>query len=183
MSHLEDRALWNVGPPRLRYEEAALDLAASASSDFAAIRVLTEAVQSRRTTARRMAAALSRRRRSRRRAWLASVLADVLGVVYRDAQYDDLLIELDGRLFHNSAAQRDRDLDRDLDAAVERRASVRLGYGQVFDRPCHTAARIATLLVRRGWAGPPVACGPTCVLRGGWLPLGDSEAPHNRNAG
>ena len=41
---------------------------------------------------------------------------------------------------------RDRDLDRDLDAAVERRETVRIGYGQVFDRGCMTADRIGSIL-------------------------------------
>ena len=106
-----------------------------------------------------------------------------LGVTYRDAEYDDLVLELDGRLFHNTARQRDRDFDRDLDVAVDGRTSVRLGYGQVFDRPCRTAERIALLLTQRGWTGTPVRCGPDCPLRGVWLSPGDSHTPHKRRAG
>ncbi|WP_203336253.1 type IV toxin-antitoxin system AbiEi family antitoxin domain-containing protein [Nocardioides limicola] len=87
-----------------------------------------------------------------------------LGMTYRDASYGDLVVELDGRLFHDTARQRDRDLDRDLDAAVEGLRTVRIGYGQVFDRACVTAARIAVLLHRRGWAGRPTPCGPTCAV-------------------
>ncbi len=62
-------------------------------------------------------------------------------MIYRDVTYDDLDLELDGRLYHDNVEQRDRDLDRDLDAAVAQRTAVRLGYGQVVDRPCRTAGR------------------------------------------
>ncbi|MET1059435.1 MAG: hypothetical protein ABWX84_07545 [Nocardioides sp.] len=41
-----------------------------------------------------------------------------VGVVYRDADYGLLVVELDGRLFHDSTEQRDRDFERDLDCAL-----------------------------------------------------------------
>ena len=74
------------------------------------------------------------------------------------------MVELDGRLFHDSAAARDRDLDRDLDAASlgGDRQTVRLGYGQVFGRPCRTAYKLALVMQRRGWAealSPCAECG------------------------
>jgi hypothetical protein len=76
-----------------------------------------------------------------------------------------LVVELDGRLFHDSTAQRDRDLDRDLDAAaVADKRTVRVGYGQVFDRACWTARRIELLLTRAGWRGRSRACSPECSL-------------------
>ena len=74
------------------------------------------------------------------------------GVVYRDADYGPLLVELDGRLFHDSATARDADLERDLDAAVDGRGSLRLGWGQVFGRPCATAAKLAAIMRSRGIA-------------------------------
>jgi hypothetical protein len=85
---------------------------------------------------------------------------------YRDVLYPAYgqAFELDSTLFHDSADARDGDLDRDLDAAVERLGTVRLGWGQVFGRPCRTASRIAILLRRRGWKGTPRACGPDCDL-------------------
>jgi hypothetical protein len=85
---------------------------------------------------------------------------------YRDVEYTDfgLEVELDGRLFHDSADGRDADLDRDVDAALEGLGTVRLGWGQVFGRPCRTAGRIAILLQQRGWQGRPLPCGPTCEL-------------------
>ena len=86
------------------------------------------------------------------------------GAEYRDVAYPrlDLEVELDGRLFHDNARQRDRDLDRDLDSAGEGRLTVRLGWGQVFDRPCRTAARLSKLMRDRGWTGTAQSCGPTC---------------------
>ncbi|MGC4111641.1 MAG: type IV toxin-antitoxin system AbiEi family antitoxin domain-containing protein [Nocardioides sp.] len=92
------------------------------------------------------------------------------GRIYRDASYDmfSLYVELDGQLVHGTPTARDsdldRDLDRDLDAASGGRRTVRLGCGQVFDRPCRTAARLASLLEHGGWSGRPRSCGPACEL-------------------
>lgn len=82
----------------------------------------------------------------------------------RDVDYEPLpvLVELDGRMFHDDAHQRDRDLARDLDAALEGRRTVRLGWRQVFDRPCVTAAKVGALLVAAGWPGPVRGCGHDC---------------------
>jgi hypothetical protein len=74
---LDERVLWNAGPPRLRYEEAALDVAIEAVREFDAIAVLADAVQSRRTTARHLVQSLASRDRVPRRAWLESVLTDI----------------------------------------------------------------------------------------------------------
>ncbi|WP_313407625.1 type IV toxin-antitoxin system AbiEi family antitoxin domain-containing protein [Aeromicrobium sp.] len=85
------------------------------------------------------------------------------GTRYRDVEVPGLaVIELDGRRFHSGSRQRDRDLERDLDAAAEAQTTVRLGYGQVFDRPCRTAAKVAAVLAGRGWAGQATSCGPSC---------------------
>lgn len=85
------------------------------------------------------------------------------GVVYRDVDYPGgLVVELDGRLFHDSTRARDADMERDLDAGLDGLRTVRLSYGQVFDRPCLTAAKLAALLRRAGWHGRPRTCGPGC---------------------
>lgn len=85
------------------------------------------------------------------------------GPVYRDVLHEHLgvVVELDGRTFHDTAHQRDRDLDRDLDVVLGGRITVRLGWGQVFGRPCETAAKVGRLLQQRGWSGTPTAC-PRC---------------------
>jgi hypothetical protein len=193
----EERVQWNLGPPRVRYEEAALDVAAASRSDMAALGELAKVVQSRRTTATRLRQALDRRARFPRREWLLGVLADVAagscsvlehgylhrverphglggarrqvrdrlgpGVIYRDVLYECGVVgELDGRLFHNTTAQRDQDYDRDLVVAGDGGLTVRISYGQVFDRPCWTAFHMVRVLQRAGWTGSFRPCGPTC---------------------
>ena len=54
LSNLEQRVLWNASPPRVRLEHALLDVAADATSDYAAIATLADGVQSRRTTGPRL---------------------------------------------------------------------------------------------------------------------------------
>jgi len=68
---------WNLGPPRVRYEQAAIAVATSADSEYAAVAALSQAVQSRRTTARRMLSAMEERERLARRKWVAGVLRDI----------------------------------------------------------------------------------------------------------
>lgn len=201
LGHLDERVLWNVHPPRMRYDEAVLDVACRAGRELDAIAVLANACQSRRTTARRLLQALDSRERVRRRAWLRAVLVDIsegtcsvlehgylarverphrlpratrqkrsassVGVCYRDAEYSErLVIELDGRVYHDSATRRDADFERDLDAAVDGRSTVRLSYGQVFDRPCQTAWKVAQVLQRHGIVVPGQSCGPGCGFAG-----------------
>jgi len=83
---------------------------------------------------------------------------------YRDVEWErwSLVVELDGRVFHDHAHQRDVDLDRDLDDAVAGSVAIRLGWGQVTRRACWTADRLARLLAARGWTGVPTRC-PECV--------------------
>lgn len=194
---LDKRVLWNLGPPRMRYDEAALDVAIEARGEFGAIGAIARAVQSQHTTAARMRASLDGRSRAPRRDFIAAVLDDVAagacsvlehgyltrvevahglptaqrqqrgttsaGVVYRDTTYGVLDLELDGRLFHDTAEARDADFERDLDGAVDGRTAVRLSWGQVFERSCSTAAKVSRLLVARGWPGGR-ACGAGCAL-------------------
>lgn len=189
----------NLLPPRLRYEDAVLDLADHARDELQAIAVLADACGSRRTTAERLMRQLGSQARSRRRRWLESVLTDisegtcsvlehrylthverahglprgcrqVVGMsasgrrLYRDVTYSGRNpvwiqhVELDGRLGHDSAQDRDSDFERDLNAAVDLEQTVRLGFGQVFVRPCVTAAKLGLLLQRRGWPGAPHRC-------------------------
>jgi hypothetical protein len=196
LADLDDKALWNTSPPRLRVEEAALDVAAGAATELDAVAVLADVVQSRRTTATRLIRALERRSRIRRRRLFEAVLGDIragscsalehafldrverahglptaerqvvassLGPLYRDVVYGEqgLVVELDGHLFHSRPRVRDRDLERDLDAAVDRLTTVRLGWGQAVGRPCSTARKLGRLLQRLGWDGQPTTC-PHC---------------------
>ncbi|WP_262850010.1 hypothetical protein [Mumia quercus] len=171
---------WNRSPPRLRYEEAVLDVAAAEGDEVDAVATLAQACANRRTTASRLLSVMHRRTRIRRRRWLQSVLGDIAsgtqsvlehgylrrverphglpaprrqlaaagsdGKVYRDADLGVLVVELDGRLYHESAQKRDADLERDLDVLGEGRPTARLGWGQVFRRPCRTAVKLARIL-------------------------------------
>lgn len=77
MSAFEGRVQWNLSPPRVRYEEAVLDVAAEKADPVASVGVLAEACGSRRTTAARLLARLEARKRIAQRDWLRAVLADV----------------------------------------------------------------------------------------------------------
>lgn len=202
LESLDERAQWNLSPPRIRYEQAVLDVALTAGNDVDCVAALARPVQSGRTTATRLQEALTSRARVPRRDWLAGILDDLAagtsstlehgylelverahgfpaadrqvrestrsGVVYRDVAYaglpQPLIVELDGQLFHSSAKARDRDFERDLDLAVDGRGSIRLTFGQVFDRPCSTAAKVGLVLIRHGWAGRPQPCGEGCPV-------------------
>ncbi len=81
----------------------------------------------------------------------------------RDVDYPDyeLYVELDGRLGHEAAADRWKDLERDLAAAASNRLTLRPGWRQVLD-PCRLATVLVGVLQSRGWGGAPIACSPTC---------------------
>ncbi len=200
MAGFDARVRWNAGPPRVRYEEAVLDVVAVLPGEWDRIEACAAAVRSRCTTVERLAAALAARHRFPGRAWLASVLADVSagatsvlehgylvrverahglpaadrqrpdridgGRIYRDVPYPRfrVCVELDGRFDHTALADRDRDLDRDLETAVEAVTTVRLGWGQVYDRPCRTAVRVGAILRNGGWEGAPTHCSPGCAV-------------------
>lgn len=86
------------------------------------------------------------------------------GTVYRDVRYAawGVLVELDGRAFHQGARQRGRDMDRDLEAvATSDDLTLRLGWQQVLRDHCLTARRVVAVLRRRGWEGALTPC-PSC---------------------
>lgn len=74
---LGDRVLWHLQPPRLRVEEAALDVAGAASRLSDAVAVLTGVCQRRRTTPDRLLQALERRSRTPRGTELVRVIGDI----------------------------------------------------------------------------------------------------------
>lgn len=182
-------------------EHAAI-LVATELDELAAIQLLADVCQSRRTAAHRLSEAVDSLPHVSRRRWLAEVAADIAGGTcsvlehgyldrverphglpdasrqrqVREGRRDvdhlpyRLVVELDGRLFHDSASQRDVDLERDLDAAADDELTVRLGWGQVYDRPCRTAARIGTVLRSRGWTGELQPCGIGCEAVELWKP-------------
>lgn len=203
LASFRTRVQWNYGPPRIRVEDAVLDLAAEALDDLAAIGVLADAVSARRTTAPRLLGALDSRLRVARRELLRAALTDVhqgthsalehafltdverahglprgdrqsrdtlddagsgrARSIYRDVEYAGfgLVVELDGRLAHDSARARDADLARDLATLANGRDTVRIGWGQATRRACETARLLGEILARRGWTGSVTPC-PRC---------------------
>jgi hypothetical protein len=83
---------------------------------------------------------------------------------YQDVQYrgQGVVVELDGRAFHEAPRDRDRDALRDL-AELSRSdvVTTRVTYGLVFGDACRTAVLIGDLLRRRGWTGRTRTC-PAC---------------------
>lgn len=76
MTGLGDRVLWNAAPPRLRVEEAALDVAGQARTLTDAVEILMSVCRRRSTTPARLLEVLSRRARTPRGAELRTVLRD-----------------------------------------------------------------------------------------------------------
>lgn len=81
----------------------------------------------------------------------------------RDREYTEygLVIELDGDLSHS----RNRvwaDKRRDREAGAQGKQSARYGWIDVSTNPCATAAQVAQILRRRGWAGTVSRCFPGC---------------------
>lgn len=90
------------------------------------------------------------------------------GSQYRDIDYEGygLVVELDGRIGHDSWDDQGKDADRDLDdLALAGRLTARLRWHQVYGTPCRTATRIARILAKGGWPGVPIPCGESCRVR------------------
>ena len=77
----------------------------------------------------------------------------------QDVDYDPyaVLVELDGRKGH-SGSGRFRDMNRDNLHVLARRWTLRYGWFDVLDHPCHVAWQVAQVLVDAGWPGLPVRC-------------------------
>jgi very-short-patch-repair endonuclease len=85
---------------------------------------------------------------------------------WADVTYDEqrVVVELDGRLGHDDAHGRWRDMRRDNAATVSGCVVLRYGWRDVTGRPCAVAAQVAMTLRQRGWGGATRNCGPQCTL-------------------
>jgi hypothetical protein len=82
---------------------------------------------------------------------------------FRDRFYDQygLVVELDGRRYHDD--RRDHDRRRDNAAAAAARATLRYGWEDVTRTQCQTAAQVYVALCKRGYAGTLKPCSPACA--------------------
>ncbi|UDY23164.1 type IV toxin-antitoxin system AbiEi family antitoxin domain-containing protein [Nocardioides sp. Kera G14] len=89
------------------------------------------------------------------------------GAERRDLDYEEfgLVVELDGRLNHESWTAGNRDAGRDLADVAEGGTVLRLRWTQVMVQSCETARLLARALWARGWRTVPTSCGPTCAIR------------------
>jgi hypothetical protein len=67
-------------------------------------------------------------------------------------------VELDGRLGHNRATEKWRDMRRDNRSELARLRHLRYGWGDVVDRPCDVAIKQAEVLRQQGWTGTFKRC-------------------------
>ena len=82
VTRLADRVQDNRTPPRVTFEEAVLQVASDAPDEAAAVAVLADACQSRRTTPERLTTLVRLRTRLPRRRFLKEVLEDVAAGAY-----------------------------------------------------------------------------------------------------
>jgi hypothetical protein len=84
---------------------------------------------------------------------------------YQDVDYEpyELIVELDGQAAHPESL-RWTDIRRDNANAAAGQVTLRYGWADVTQRPCHVAAEVGGALARRGWAGAPRRCCRTCKL-------------------
>jgi hypothetical protein len=82
---------------------------------------------------------------------------------YQDVSYEEyaLVVELDGVAAH-PLESRWRDARRDNANTAYGLATLRLGYVDVSERSCESAAIVGQALLHRGWRGTLRPCGRTC---------------------
>jgi hypothetical protein len=76
LTDLDDRVLWNLGPPRVRFEDALLTVAGRAETRTEALALLADGCRRRRTTPARLAAELELRTGLKNRAWLLGAITE-----------------------------------------------------------------------------------------------------------
>jgi hypothetical protein len=91
----------------------------------------------------------------------ASRLAD--GTEFLDVLIEEhqLHIEVDGRLGHDRARERWRDMRRDNRSELLRLRELRYGWADIVDKPCDVAIEQAVVLRQQGWTAPFIRC-PHC---------------------
>jgi hypothetical protein len=188
--------LENYSPPRIRLEHVVLEVAASAGTEAAAVAVICDAVQSRRTTPARLLSCLDDRPRLRHRALLRRVLADVANGAYSVLEHEYLHRVERAHSLPSGARQRRvrigrspayRDVEYPLQATIVE-LDGRLGHELTLDRWDDLERDIdaltgGSLTIRAGWAHVLEPCRlasavARILLSRGWLgqPQGCSAA-------
>jgi hypothetical protein len=82
---------------------------------------------------------------------------------FRDRYYDGygLIVELDGKRYHDDRGDQDRRRDNAATATIG--ATLRYGWDDVTRGRCETAAQVHAALRRRGYTGTLRLCGPACT--------------------
>lgn len=88
---------------------------------------------------------------------------DRVDVLYVGGPRRGVVKELDGRLGHEGEGGF-RDMDRDCAAALRGHLALRLGWLDLFARPCRAAAMTGLVLQNEGIEAPLSPCGPGCRL-------------------
>lgn len=83
-------------------------------------------------------------------------------VAIRDRVIHGLIIEFDGQLGHANAAGRFRDLARDNAAVLSGRPTLRFGWTDVHQEPCHAADQVAIALANLQCHVQVSPCSPHC---------------------
>lgn len=173
-------------PPRTTLERTAVDLCRE--SPEAALGLLADAVNTRRTTPARIVRELEQHSRFPQRASVKGILGDVehgalsyLELKYlrlverahnlprgqrqsrgrgglRDVRYGRLVVELDGRLGHTGAGAF-RDMRRDNLHLMDGELTLRFGLFDVEQRPCEAAGMVTAALHMLGQSASPTICG------------------------
>ncbi|WP_420174302.1 hypothetical protein [Luteococcus sp. OSA5] len=89
------------------------------------------------------------------------------GSARHDVRYDRFVVELDGRLGHEDARSRFRDLSRDNESLLDGLPTLRYGHHDCWHRPCEVAHQVARMFLITGEQCDAHAC-PTCAASGLW---------------
>lgn len=172
-------------PPRIRLEDAVIDLAAR-GRPAEVVGWVTSAIQRRLTAPDRLRAAVDRRERVAHRALLHALLEEAtIGVhsplehrYLRDVERahglpaavrqfriesrsaDAAYVEFGLLVELDGLAWHDptRDRRRDNDHALRQWVTLRYGWAEVVGDPCRVAREVAAVLRQLGWTGHPHAC-------------------------
>jgi hypothetical protein len=154
-------------------EDTVLDLTQTANNFDEVCGWVTAAFSKGKVTDGTVLAFMGRRTRLRWREDLVHLIEDAANGTHSALEYrydrdveraHGLPRELDGKGYHPNE-NRWRETDRDNAASADYGShSLHYGWRHVRYEPCATARQVGKVLQNNGWPGPPVPCGPGCVI-------------------